>query len=102
MYTFKPSVVEAFGNYPEPFRNDESQRIYDPHLLRNDGTLWPGSVSGDQEYWLELTQEERRQISDAGGILASILSPEGHPDYLASAGVYPGANWLDPEITLET
>jgi hypothetical protein len=101
VYTFEPSVVDAVGQFPELFTNEAAAGVFDPHLLHNDGSLWLGSVSGDRAYWLELGQEGRRQVSDAGGLLASILSPTGNTEYLAPMSLEAGANWLDPEVVQE-
>lgn len=76
MYRFQPSVVEIMEQVARSLFDWIAPLPEDPHLVRDDGSVWLGSIAHERDAWLELKNDELDRLQTEFPSLFAAIADE--------------------------
>ena len=77
IFSFGPPVVGIMLSVADGLYDWENVELPDdPHLLRDDGGVWLGTVVHERDAWLELDEDEYRELAAEIPDVAALLQRE--------------------------
>lgn len=76
MYRFQPRVVEVMEQVARNLFDWIAPLPEDPHLVRDDGSVWLGSIAHERDAWLELKNDELDRLQTEFPSLFAAIADE--------------------------